>query len=82
MQSRIGPLEIERVVELALLAEDASGQLVGEASVALGEPLQVSVPSISEGRAGAYVAENLQSRPASGGCFLNSATPFSVRDES
>jgi hypothetical protein len=75
VEAGIGAIELQGAVELALAAEHARRELVGEPAVALGEPLQVAVSSIGEGRAGAYFAENLQSRPASGGCFLNPASP-------
>src|SRR2546426_6753313 len=73
VEAGIGAIELQGTVELPLAPEHARRELVGEPAVAFGETLQVAVSSIGEWRAGAYVAENLQSRPASGGCFLNPA---------
>src|SRR6266566_3117059 len=75
VEAGIGAIELQGTVELPLAPEYARRELVGEPAVAFGETLQVAVSSIGEWRAGAYVAENLQSRPASGGCFLNPASP-------
>src|SRR6267143_1372888 len=75
VEAGIGAIELQRAVQLALAAEYARRELVREPAIALGEALQVAVSGIGEGRAGAYFAENLQSRPASGGCFLNPASP-------
>src|SRR6267378_4682623 len=75
VKAGIGAIELERAVELALPAEHARRELVGEPAVTLGEALQVTISSIGERRAGAHFAENLQSRPASGGCFPNPASP-------
>src|SRR3989442_9868822 len=75
VKAGIGAVQLQRAVELALAAEHAGRELVRESAVALGEPLEVAVASIGEERAGAYFAENLQSRPASGGWFPNPTFP-------
>jgi hypothetical protein len=76
VEAGIGAIELERAVELPLAAEHARRELVGEPAVALGEALEVAVSGIGERRAGAYVAEDLQSRPAGGSCRLNPVAPF------
>src|SRR2546425_11051334 len=75
VKAGIGAVQLQRAVELALAAEHAGRELVRESAVALGEPLEVAVASIGEERAGAYFAENLQSRPASGGWRPHTHTP-------
>jgi len=75
VEAGVGAIELQGAVELALAPQHAGRKLVGKAAVALGEALEVAVSSIGEGRAGAYVAENVQSRSAGGGCFLNPASP-------
>ena len=75
VKARIDAVQLQGAVELALAAEHAGRELVREPAVALGEPLEMAVASIGEERAGAYFAEDLQSRPASGGCCLNPASP-------
>src|SRR3989442_1365683 len=75
VKAGIGAVQLQRAVELALAAEHAGRELVRESAVALGEPLEVAVAGIGEGRAGADFAENLQSRPASGGLCPYPASP-------
>lgn len=76
VQAGIGTVELERCIQLALAAQHAGGQLVGEAAVALGEPGEVAVARIRKGRSRPDCAENLESRPSGGGCFLNPASPW------
>ena len=59
VEAGIGAIELQGAVEVALAAEHARRELVGEPAVAFGETLQVAVSGIGEWRAGAHVAENL-----------------------
>ena len=70
----IGAVELQRGVQLALVTQHAGGQLVGEPTIPLGEPVEVAVTRGCERFAGANFAENLESRAT---CVLNPASPWS-----
>src|SRR6266550_4514912 len=75
VEAGVGAIELQGAVELALAPQHAGRKLVGEAAVALGQAGEVVVARLGERRTGSYGAENLESRPTSGGCFLNPASP-------
>ena len=72
MEPGVGTVELQRCVQLALVAQHAGGQLVGEPAIALGEALEVAVTRVCERFAGANFAENLEGRAT---CVLNPAFP-------
>ena len=75
----IGAVEFQRGIQLALVAQHARGQLVGEAAIALDEAAEVAVTRVCERLAGANFAENLEGRaPRGGGArSLNPTSPWS-----
>ena len=62
METGIGAVELECAVQLALAAQHARGQLVGEAAIAFGQSLEVTITRVGEWCAGANFAENLEGR--------------------
>jgi hypothetical protein len=59
--------EVQRLIELALPAEDSGGELVGQAPVALGKTGEVAIARISQRCTGAHGAENVEGRATRGG---------------
>jgi hypothetical protein len=76
VEAGIGAVQLEGGVQLALAPEHAGRQLVGEAAIALGEPGEVAVAGIGQRCPRPNRAENLESRPTGGGCFLNPTSPW------
>lgn len=76
MQSGIRSIDVERLVQLALLAQDPGGQLVREPAIALGQSGQMAIARGVEWGAGADFPENLEGGAPSGGTgCLNPASP-------
>jgi hypothetical protein len=67
VQALIGPVQVEGVVQLALLAKHSRGQFVGEPAITLGESGQVAVAGCFQGRARADITKNLEGRATRGG---------------
>src|SRR5262245_15714730 len=76
MQPRIGLVEIERVVQLALLAENTGRQIVGKSAIALGKAGEMTVARGIERRSGADIAENPEGRATGGSCCPNPTSPW------
>jgi hypothetical protein len=68
VEARIGALEVECAVQLALTPQHAGRELVGEAAIAFGESSEVAIACISQRRSVAHRAENLESGPTRRGC--------------
>ena len=68
MQAGIGAVQVERAIELALAPQHAGRELIGETPVALGQAREVTIARIRKRCSSAHGAENLESRPARGGC--------------
>src|SRR5439155_19593570 len=79
VEAGIGAVELECAVQLALAAQHARRQLVGQAAIAFGQSLEVTITRVGEWCAGANFAENLEGRATRGGWAgsLNPASPWS-----
>src|SRR2546428_14190220 len=79
VETGIGAVELECAVQLALAAQHARGQLVGEAAIAFGQSLEVTITRVGEWCARAKFAEDLEGRATRGGWAgrRNSASPLS-----